>query len=154
MHRLTLIISLGLLLSLGAGGCAQSRYDQVKDASRQVQVVLDSQLKAALSEEPPVSEPTARRDRAASQAAYRQAQINRLTSIKYQLSAANVALGAVPYLLEQPAERETAYTFLEEVYSTLAWNAKLPPDVPLRALPANPMPGKLNFAPTATSDEH
>ncbi|MFT3684908.1 MAG: hypothetical protein QM783_08275 [Phycisphaerales bacterium] len=120
-----------LACTLGIGGCAQSRYDQVKSSSRQTQSLLDDQLNRALAADVPS----------------RQARIDQLTSIRYQLSAANVALGAVPYVLEQPAEQETAYSFLEEFYSTLAWNAKLPPDQPARALPANPLPGKLNLVP-------
>ena len=149
MLRLTLLVTLCLLPFLAAGGCAQSRHEQVKDESRQVQAVLDEQLKVALSDEAPSPETASRRERPSELAAQRQARIDRLTSIKYQLSVANVALGAVPYVLQEPAERETAYTFLEEVYSTLEWNAKLPPDAstPSRPFPPNPFPGKLNFTP-------
>ncbi|HYD01941.1 MAG TPA: hypothetical protein VEB22_12005 [Phycisphaerales bacterium] len=128
---LTLLLCLfACIWGVTGGGCAVSRHDQVREASREVQGVLDDQLKAALAAEPPA----------------RQARVERLTSIKYQLSAANVALGAVPHVLRMPAERETAYTFLEEVYSTLSWNARLPVEAAARPLPVNPLPGKLHFA--------
>ena len=61
------------------------------------------------------------------------ARLDYLTSLRNQLSLANVARGAVPYTVPEN-KRPLAWDILDEVYGTLEWN------IPLAPSQARPMP--------------
>lgn len=64
----------------------------------------------------------------------RAARLDHLTQLRASLSAANIALGAVPRFLRD-AEQQTAFDVLDEVYNTIDWNIPLGPSEPRRPMP-------------------
>lgn len=63
----------------------------------------------------------------------RSARLDYLSQLRGTLSAANVARGTVPYIVEE-AQRPIAYNVLDEVYSTIEWNIPLGPNDPARKM--------------------
>jgi hypothetical protein len=110
MTRTAPALLVASLATLILGGCAVSRHDQVKAHSRRA----ESQL-------------LAERDRVlAGERDQRDAWLDHLSTLRVSLSAANVALGSVPWAF--PADkRPAAYDVLDEVYSTIEWNVPLGP---------------------------
>lgn len=112
-------------------GCAQSREQQLRAKSERVASQLQGEQRRVLSL---AGDPS------------RQARLDHLTQLRATLSAANIGLGTVPYLLEEP-ERPMAYNVLEEVYETIAWNIPLGPGEPKKPLPDAFRDGTLRLHP-------
>ena len=74
----------------------------------------------------------------------RQQRLEHLTSLRYVLSSANIALGTVPRVVDR-AQRPLVYDVLEEVYSTIDWNIPLGAGDAMRPLP-------MGFAPATGLD--
>jgi len=72
-------------------------------------------------------------------------RLDHLSGLRTTLSAANVARGLVPHLLDV-SQRDVAYDVLEEVYSTIDWNIPLDPRTQAsRPLPAGFSGGVLHL---------
>jgi hypothetical protein len=111
-RSLLLVVLLGLLPA-----CAVSRHDQLRSRARQVEKTLTAERDRALTLEPPRS-----RER-----------LDHLSSMRIALTAVNLALAAVPRLVEPP-DRPLAYDTIEQAYDTIEWNIPLPASQ-TRALP-------------------
>jgi hypothetical protein len=75
----------------------------------------------------------------------RAAKLSHLTGLHTTMSAANVGLATVPYLLDE-SQRPTAYSVLREVYETIEWNVPLMPgDTTMKMLPAEFAGGALRL---------
>lgn len=118
-----------LVLSLGA--CALSRADQLARQSDRVEAHLVKE-----------------RDRVmAGDTADAQQRLNHLTDLRMQLTVADAARKLAPRLLKDPAQVDSAYDILEEVYSTIDWNIPLSPtDASRRAMPNLFGPSGLDFS--------
>jgi hypothetical protein len=127
MPRAIIISCLAFLLTLV--GCAQSRAQQLRSKSDRVASQLQGEQRRVL---------------ALTGESTRQARLDHLTQLRATLSAANIGLGTVPYLLQEP-ERPVAYDVLDEVYETIAWNIPLGPDQPQKSLPSAFAGGTLNL---------
>jgi hypothetical protein len=102
-------------------GCAVSRQDQLRAESRRVGKHLTAERSRALAMLPTEPERTLKLDH--------------LGDLRLSLSAANIALGAVPRFLPEQ-DHDLAYDVLEEVYATIDWNAPLlPGESGMRAFP-------------------
>lgn len=113
--RIFLLISLALTLS----ACA-SRYDQLKSESNTVEHALIKEQSLILAQ------PSGTPDR--------QARLDYLSQLHTTLTAANVGLSTVKYVV--PADKQPlAYDVLEEVYSTINWNIPLGPSDAKKSLP-------------------
>jgi len=124
----TMLIITGVLAGLLLGGCKLTRYDELKAESRRVAERLRAEQSVAL-----VTPPTVRAQK-----------LEHLTSLRYTLSAANVALASVPrYVPEE--DRPLAFDVMEEVYATIDWNIPLMPGDEMRALPGAFSSGRLNL---------
>lgn len=109
---------LTLLCLLAA--CA-SRYDQLKSESAQVETALTKEQSLVLNTD--------------KYAADRQQRLDYLSQLRTTLSAANIGLSTVKYVV--PADKQPiAYDVLEEVYGTIKWNIPLGPSDPKKQLPA------------------
>lgn len=65
----------------------------------------------------------------------KQARLEHLTNLRYQLSAANVARGAIPRVVP-PEFKDPAYDVIEEVYGAIDWNIPLGPNDIKKPLPS------------------
>lgn len=111
-----LLLALPLLLA----ACA-SRYDQLKSESAQVETALTKEQSLVLNTD--------------KYAADRQQRLDYLSQLRTTLSAANIGLSTVKYVV--PADKQPiAYDVLEEVYGTIKWNIPLGPSDPKKQLPA------------------
>ncbi|MEZ6317546.1 MAG: hypothetical protein R3B49_02150 [Phycisphaerales bacterium] len=124
----TMLIITGVLAGLTLGGCTMSRYDELKAESRRVAERLRAEQSVALVA------PSTVRDQ----------KLDHLTSLRYTLSAANVALASVPRFVPEE-DRPVAYDVMEEVYATIDWNIPLMPTDDLRSLPAGFSSGRLDL---------
>ncbi|MBX3390362.1 MAG: hypothetical protein KF691_13010 [Phycisphaeraceae bacterium] len=112
------IAACALLFSLAS--CA-SRYDQLKSESERVESALTKEQSLVLNTD--------------KDAADRQARLDYLTQLRTTLSAANIGLSTIKYVV--PADKQpVAYDVLEEVYGTIKWNIPLGPSDPKKQLPA------------------
>lgn len=107
-------------------GCATSRQAQLERRADRLENDLKGEQSKALSLAPPD-----------------QARLDYLTSLRTQLSLANVARGAVPHTIPED-QQPIAWDILDEVYGTLEWNVPLSPSQ-ARPLPAAFAGGKLNL---------
>ncbi len=117
--RITSAMRTALLLActLFFSACA-SRYDQLKAESASVESALTNEQSKVL----------------ASSEADRQARLEYLSQLRTTLSAANVGLSTVRYVV--PADKQPiAYDVLEEVYGTIKWNIPLGPRDTKKPLP-------------------
>lgn len=109
------------------GGCAMSREAQLERKADEVEASLKSEqgkvLASSMSDKP--------------------VRLDYLTSLRNQLSLANVARGAVPYTVPED-KRPLAWDILDEVYGTLEWNIPLAPSQ-ARPMPAAFANGALNL---------
>lgn len=121
------IVALALL-----SGCAVTREQQLARKAEKVESSLKTEQRRLLALD--------------AAAAERQWRLEHLSSLRYTLSAANVARGAVPYIVEEP-QRPMAWDVLDEVYGTIDWNIPLGPGDPKRPLPSQFSGGKLNLTP-------
>jgi hypothetical protein len=118
--------------ALVSGGCAVTRQQQLERSAE----ALAGKL-------------TAERDRVL--AVYvmkddeRVPRLEHLSGLRYTLSAANVALAAVPRVVPE-GDRDLAYDVIEEVHGVIGWNIPLGPKDPKRALPALFAGNELNVA--------
>jgi hypothetical protein len=71
-------------------------------------------------------------------------RLGHLSSLRTQLTLADLARKGAPRLLQGP-DVDIAYDVLEEVYSTIEWNIPLGPGEPLRPLPSEFGPAGLRF---------
>jgi hypothetical protein len=126
LARVLLIALAGLL----SASCATSRLAQLEKTARGVESHLIKERGRVLAM--PAGDAT------------RPVRLDHLTQLRATLSAANIGLGTVPYLLEE-AQRPMAYDVLEEVYATIDWNIPLGPDQPKKQLPAQFMGNTLNL---------
>lgn len=124
--RTILIIAAACLV---LGGCKLTRHDELKTESRRVAERLRAEQSVALS----------------AGASTRAQKLEHLTSLRYTLSAANVALASVPRVVPED-DRPLAYDVLEEVYSTIDWNIPLMPGDELRVLPSQFAGGRLDLS--------
>lgn len=122
LHRWLFAIAAATLLC----GCAMSRQAQLERRADRLEDDLKSAQAKALATTPP--------DRT---------KLDHLTSIRSQLSLANVARGAVPYTVPED-QQPIAWDILDEVYGTPEWNLPLPASQ-ARPLPAGFAGGKLNL---------
>lgn len=118
-------------LAITLVGCSQSREAQLRAKSERVAAQLQGEQRRVLSL---AGDPS------------RQSRLDHLTQLRATLSAANIGLGTVPYVLEEP-ERPMAYDVLDEVYETIAWNIPLGPGEPKKPLPEAFRGGSLQLAP-------
>ncbi|MGH7130570.1 MAG: hypothetical protein ACREJO_01300 [Phycisphaerales bacterium] len=109
------------------GGCAMSREAQLERKADQVESSLKTEQGKVL----------------ASSMVDKPARLDYLTSLRNQLSLANVARGAVPYTVPED-KRPLAWDILDEVYGTLEWNIPLAPSQS-RPMPAAFANGVLNL---------
>lgn len=107
--------------ALSLGGCALTRYDELKQQSRSVEARLKKEQSRVLTLK------DSQADRAA--------RLDHLTQLRWTLSAANIGLASVPRLITED-KREIAYDVLEETYDTIDWNIPLAPTDVKRELPA------------------
>jgi hypothetical protein len=105
----------------GGGGCQTSRLDQLRSKADKVDGSLKKERNRVL----------------ASSQADRDARLSRLSGLYTTKSMTDIALAAVPLVIEEP-QRDMAYDVLEEAYDTIDWNIPLGPNDPQR-----PMPTKL-----------
>lgn len=111
-----LLLALPLLLT----ACA-SRYDELRSESARVETALTKEQTLVLNTD--------------KSAADRQARLDYLTQLRTTLSAANIGLSTIKYVV--PADKQpVAYDVLEEVYGTIKWNIPLGPSDPKKQLPA------------------
>lgn len=113
-------VSVAVVAAMLLGGCAASRYDQLRARSREVGQLLATEQRAALSE---------------TAGAPRQQRLDHLTGLHYTQSAADIALGSVRHVVPDE-QHDLAYDVLDEVYDTIEWNIPLTPGEALRPLPA------------------
>ena len=121
MRRMLIAIAAGL----GMASCAVTREQKLERQADRVESRL-----------------VAERDRVLELSAAdpgRTARLDHLSGLKATLSAANVARGLVPQLMEE-SQRGVAYDVLEETYSTIEWNIPLDP----RSQAARPLPAGFN----------
>ncbi|MCE7973968.1 MAG: hypothetical protein DYG92_06520 [Leptolyngbya sp. PLA1] len=102
------------------GACTVSRHDQVKAHAQRTERALVSERDRTI--------------RSDTLAPARDARLGHLSTLRLSLSAANIALGSVPYAIDEP-KRPAAYDVLDEVYSTIEWNIPLGPGDSLKPLP-------------------
>lgn len=114
--RIFALISLTLLLT----ACA-SRYDQLKSESNSVEHALIKEQSLILAQPPGTPD--------------RQARLDYLSQLHTTLTAANVGLSTIKYVV--PTDKQPlAYDVLEEVYGTIKWNIPLGPSDAKKSLPA------------------
>jgi hypothetical protein len=119
-HAVALLLVISIGVSFGMlGGCAVSRSDQLHRKADRVGSALEKERDRVVA----MSEGSADRS----------GRIQHLTTLRNQLSAANVGLGTVRLL--PPETRDTAYDVLDQAYDTIKWNIPLGPADPKRALP-------------------
>jgi len=113
--RLTLFLALPLLLA----ACA-TRYDELKSESYRVETALTKEQALVLNTD--------------KSAADRQQRLDYLSQLRTTLSAANIGLSTVKYVV--PADKQPlAYDVIQEVYGTIKWNIPLGPSDPKKQLP-------------------
>lgn len=103
-------VAVGATLLLGVGGCEVTRYGQLTKKADRVESDLKKEQAKALTLTP--GDPA------------RAAKLEHLTSLRNQLSAANVGLSAVKYVVP-PEQRNVGYDVIEQVYDTIDWNIPL-----------------------------
>ncbi|MGH7242769.1 MAG: hypothetical protein ACREJD_05070 [Phycisphaerales bacterium] len=122
--RMLLLFPILLLAS-----CA-SRYDQLKSESAQVETALTKEQSLVLNTDKFASD--------------RQQRLDYLSQLRTTLSAANIGLSTVKYVV--PAEQQPiAYDVIQEVYGTIKWNIPLGPSDPKKQLPALFQNNQLNI---------
>lgn len=118
LHR-TLVLP--LVISLLFLACCASRYDQLKTESARVENSLVKEQRLVLDSD--------------KYAADRQQRLDYLSQLRTTLSAANIGLSTIKYVV--PADKQPiAYDVLDEVYGTIKWNIPLGPTEPKKQLPA------------------
>jgi hypothetical protein len=126
-----LLAAVALLVAVPfASGCAQTRAEKLADKASGVGHALIHERDRVL---------------ALDAVPERSARLDHLSTLRLELSAANISRAAAPRLLE-PQDVETAYDVLDEVYSTIDWNIPLAPgDAASKPFPALFGPAGLNF---------
>lgn len=110
--------TLAVVLLVGTlAACSTGRLAKLERKADRIEASLRAEQKRVLSMGP--GEPG------------RAARMDYLSQLRGTLSAANVALGTVPYVIEEP-QRPIAYDVIEEVYSTIEWNIPLGPNDPAK----------------------
>lgn len=116
---------------LWLGGCALSRADQLAHQSDRVESHLVKERDRVMASRTPDSHQ----------------RLDYLSNLRTQLSLADAARKLAPRLLQDPAQVDSAYDILEEVYSTIDWNIPLSPtDASRRAMPDLFGAGGLDFS--------
>ncbi|MBL8887204.1 MAG: hypothetical protein JNK16_11120 [Phycisphaerales bacterium] len=114
--RTALLLALPLILPTA---CA-SRYDQLKAESARVETALTKEQALVLNTDKSPAD--------------RQQRLDYLSQLRTTLSAANIGLSTIKYVV--PAEQQPiAYDVLDEVYGTIKWNIPLGPNDPKKQLP-------------------
>jgi hypothetical protein len=121
MHRFrsTCLVVLVGVVCAALGACSTGRLAKLERKADRVESSLLAERKRVLTMAP--ADPG------------RAARLDHLSQLRGSLSAANVARGTVPYLIQEP-QRPIAYDVLEEVYSTIEWNIPLGPNDPARKM--------------------
>ncbi len=118
-------------LVVALAGCATSRYDQLLSKAGRVESDLKKEQKKVLALE--ASDPA------------RASKLDHLTSLRAQLSAANVGLSTVRHALPDD-KKDIGYDVLDQVYDTIDWNIPLGPnDKGLKAMPRSFSSGVLRL---------
>jgi len=113
--RPTLLLALTLLLS----ACA-SRYDELRAESARVETALTREQALVLNTDKSPAD--------------RQQRLDYLSQLRTTLSAANIGLSTIKYVV--PADKQPiAYDVLQEVYGTIKWNIPLGPNDAKKQLP-------------------
>lgn len=108
---------LPLVLLLGA--CA-SRYDELRSESARVETALTKEQALVLNTDKSPAD--------------RQQRLDYLSQLRTTLSAANIGLSTIKYVV--PADKQPiAYDVLQEVYGTIKWNIPLGPSDAKKQLP-------------------
>jgi hypothetical protein len=115
--RTLLALAATAFLAIG-GGCQTSRLDQLRSKADKVDSSLKKERNRVL----------------ASSQADRDARLSRLSGLYTTKSMTDIALAAVPFVVEEP-QRDMAYDVLEEAYDTIDWNIPLGPNDPQRPMP-------------------
>jgi len=122
------LFSLFVLLTLSA--CA-SRYDELKSESYRVETALTKEQSLVLNTDKYAND--------------RQQRLDYLSQLRTTLSAANIGLSTVRYVV--PADKQPiAYDVIQEVYGTIKWNIPLGPSDPKKQLPALFKNNQLNIS--------
>jgi hypothetical protein len=125
-----LAMALVLVGVCALGGCATNRRDMLRDKADDVGSRLKAEQQRVVAMDQ--MDPT------------RAARLDHLTQLRASLSAANVALGAVPRFFKD-TEQQTAFDVLEEVYDTIDWNIPLGPGEQPRKVPSQFSTGVLKL---------
>lgn len=124
-------VVIGVGFGLGMGGCAMTRAQKLERQADRVEASLKKERDRVLM--------------LPDDDGSRVPRMEHLSGLRTTLSAANVARGLVPHLVEA-REQDVAYDILEEVYSTIDWNIPLDPRTQAsRPLPAGFSGGVLNL---------
>jgi len=109
--------ALPLLLLLAS--CA-TRYDELRSESARVETALTKEQALVLNTDKSPAD--------------RQQRLDYLSQLRTTLSAANIGLSTIKYVV--PADKQpVAYDVLQEVYGTIKWNIPLGPSDTKKQLP-------------------
>lgn len=118
-----------IIASVFLCGCAMTREGQLREKGAEVESRLSAQRDKVLAM--PADDGT------------RRAELDRLTDLRSQLTAANLGITAAQFVPED--KRNAAYDVVEQMYDTIEWNIPIPPGGQSRPLPKEYSGGKLNF---------
>lgn len=120
-RRVTVLLFVSLPLIAMLGGCAASRYDQLRSKSAKIDTALtrERDRAVALPAESPV----------------RAQRIEHLSRLRNELSAVNLGLTGVRRAMPDDM-RDVAYDVLEQAYDTINWNIPLGPGDALKPMPS------------------
>jgi len=108
-----------LIACLLLPACA-SRYDELKSESARVETALTREQALVLNTDKSPAD--------------RQQRLDYLSQLRTTLSAANIGLSTIKYVV--PADKQPiAYDVLQEVYGTIKWNIPLGPNDTKKQLP-------------------
>lgn len=116
--RTFLVLAATALVAIG-GGCQTSRLDQLRSKADKVDSSLKKERNRVLASTQPD----------------RDARLSHLSGLHNTKSLTDIALAAVPLVIEEP-QRDMAYDVLEEAYDTIDWNIPLGPNDAKRPMPS------------------
>lgn len=129
--RIPLLLACTIVLA----SCA-SRYDQLKAESARVETALVKEQRLVLDSDKDAND--------------RQQRLDYLSQLRTTLSAANIGLSTIKYVV--PADKQPiAYDVLDEVYGTIKWNIPLGPNDPKKQLPQLFKNNQLNISELSTT---
>jgi hypothetical protein len=119
-RRIAVLLMIVLPTLALAGGCATSRYDQLRSKSARIDSALLRERDKAVAL--PADSPQRRQ------------RIEHLSKLRNELSAVNVGLTGVRRAMPDNM-RDIAYDVLEQAYDTINWNIPLGPGDILKPMP-------------------